>query len=1462
MKVSILIITYNHDQFIAQAIDSVLMQEVDFDYEIVIGEDCSTDSTRQIVLDYQRKYPDKIRLLLPEENLGMLKNFVSTYKACQGEYVALLEGDDYWISPRKLAVQVNFLDNNPDCSMCFNDTVTIEAGEHSEPTLFIPRSSAKAYTIKRLLQYNFISTPSVMYRHKLIGEFPSWYYEQSLGDWSLHILHAQHGKIGYIDEVMSAYRIHSAGAWSGKDDSFRLRATIKMLKSICNHLGDDCRMDITNSIAHYSQTLSSIQLKTAIPPSSKMTEKYKIHVGCGKHHFNGWINLDIEADNPCADLVCDARQQLPFPDKSCSLVYNEHFLEHLTVEEGLSFLKECHRILEPGGTLRIAMPSLKYIIDKYNSVDWQDQDWLQWKDYEFVKTRAEMINIAFRWWEHKWLYDEEELNRRLIEAGYVNIRPVGWRDSDILDLRDRETREDSILIFEAEAPLVKASSLPLVSICIPTYNGGKFLAATMQSVLAQTYQNLEIIFSDDCSSDDTIAIARTFQEKTNINFSIFEHEQYGMAANWNFCISQAKGKYIKFVFQDDLLEPDAISEMVQLAEIDEEVGFVFSSRTIFVTDGDNYCESGHLESHEANDVHLGWSKLQLIQSGQDLLSDPRIFDGPINKIGEPTTVLIKRSIFDRVGGFNPELHQLVDLEMWLRIINVCKVGFVNKYLSHFRLHRDQQTHRNSIQKELILTDFQKFFGSIFEDPYYPESFRKLAFHRHVLVGKQLSNLPQIRIKITEELLSLTDSQVEDACNGLLGTCHGIIQSFVGKSSVEFTEQEQIIAERLKASLFQENGDITSLQTLLAASLYYRVDQLPLPYDLSCIPEFLLPIFFEYLFMSLGGYTRVGESLEYYTYIKGWINYVSASAFADPANSFWRNAVKQFVSFSSFIPFYFNEENLKDVYVARAKMLELYLESCDYKLDYRFSVPSNTRKKIRLGILANHFIPAAETFAALPIYEYLGRDFEVILFSFRETSHPLEQYCRATANFSVLLPGDLSSQVAEIRAADLDILFIASNLTAINNPIYCLAAHRLARVQVTSGGSVTTTGLRSMDYFLSGTMTDPAPLAQEQYQEKLLQLAGTSHCFSYGNYEPTATVQVDRATLGIAEDAVVFTSGANFYKLIPDLLHTWAQIIAEVPNSVIMLFPFGPNWSSSYPQEAFAKHLHSIFAEYGVSADRVLALDPQPTPNRADLKEFYKLADIYLDSYPFAGTTSLIEPLQVGLPVVARQGDSFRSAMGAAIIQSLGIPDLVGQSAASYIKVAIELGNNPEFRQQKSREVVSKMQNNPSFLDSKGYALQVSKLFRELLDEYNATAFQDSLRLSEVNVMVVPDWNQPEESVGMELQQVIQTLATQPESQQTTLLIDTTNISIEDADMFLSTITMNLMMEEDLDITEELEITLIEDLHNIPWAALQSRIDARLILDCDNHAVVSQLAIAGLQQVELSSFVQRQQATAG
>lgn len=215
MKVSVLMITYNHENYIAQALDSILMQQVNFDYEIVIGEDCSSDRTRSIVLDYQLGNPGRIKVLLPETNLGMMRNFMETFAACTGEYVAILEGDDYWTSPQKLQKQVDFLDGHPDFAICFhNAQILSEIDGRSGDHLCCPEQK-EVSTLEDLLHENFIPTLTVMFRNRLFSGFPDWFSKLKYGDWPLHLLNAQFGKVGYLNESMAMYRVHSGGAASG-----------------------------------------------------------------------------------------------------------------------------------------------------------------------------------------------------------------------------------------------------------------------------------------------------------------------------------------------------------------------------------------------------------------------------------------------------------------------------------------------------------------------------------------------------------------------------------------------------------------------------------------------------------------------------------------------------------------------------------------------------------------------------------------------------------------------------------------------------------------------------------------------------------------------------------------------------------------------------------------------------------------------------------------------------------------------------------------------------------------------------------------------------------------------------------------------------------------------------------------------------------------------------------------------
>jgi predicted SAM-dependent methyltransferase len=173
-----------------------------------------------------------------------------------------------------------------------------------------------------------------------------------------------------------------------------------------------------------------------------------VNIGCGNEPFTGWVNLDLDP-KARADIVWDITDGLPFGNGTCSFIYSEHFVEHIPVREGVRFMKECRRVLRDGGVVRIAMPSVAEPIRQYHENDWAGKPWMEKYGYTWIKTRAEFINIAFREWGHQWLYDFEELDRRLREAGFGRIESARWGESRHAELTRRETRDETLLICEA-----------------------------------------------------------------------------------------------------------------------------------------------------------------------------------------------------------------------------------------------------------------------------------------------------------------------------------------------------------------------------------------------------------------------------------------------------------------------------------------------------------------------------------------------------------------------------------------------------------------------------------------------------------------------------------------------------------------------------------------------------------------------------------------------------------------------------------------------------------------------------------------------------------------------------------------------------------------------------------------------------------------------------------------------------
>lgn len=259
-KVSVAMITYNHASFIAHAVESVMMQKADFDYEVIIGEDCSKDNTRRLLLELQAKHPGRLKLLLHERNLGGNENFKRTLDACRGKYLAILEGDDYWTSPHKLQKQVDALDRNPDWSICTHRMIVV-LEDKSQPSYHYPAFCPKPVsTLDDLARAPFAAVSASLYRKSSVERYPEWIFRATLGDYALSLLYAQYGKIGFIDETMSAYRLHAGGSWSQQDKLTRKTVLTRDLRTFGRHMGRRPRRILKGQAARLELDIAKMHL--------------------------------------------------------------------------------------------------------------------------------------------------------------------------------------------------------------------------------------------------------------------------------------------------------------------------------------------------------------------------------------------------------------------------------------------------------------------------------------------------------------------------------------------------------------------------------------------------------------------------------------------------------------------------------------------------------------------------------------------------------------------------------------------------------------------------------------------------------------------------------------------------------------------------------------------------------------------------------------------------------------------------------------------------------------------------------------------------------------------------------------------------------------------------------------------------------------------------------------------------
>ncbi|MFA6175946.1 MAG: glycosyltransferase, partial [Phycisphaerae bacterium] len=577
---------------------------------------------------------------------------------------------------------------------------------------------------------------------------------------------------------------------------------------------------------------------------------------------------------------------------------------------------------------------------------------------------------------------------------------------------------------------------------------------------------------------------------------------------------------------------------------------------------------------------------------------------------------------------------------------------------------------------------------------------------------QLAQLRQLRQSVSSYLASARD---EDA-GRLMSGSFGIVYRTLLESGLQDelpTPEEEGVAEFLTGG-FDEKGDFSFLR-LLAFMLFRRAHRSPALYALDVLPKWFLRDYIGWVFSAPAALVENEEAGSYTRHLAGWLREILRRISQNSAIGLPLADVNALVlERLNLIPVYCSGQSTRELMEARARLLEHSLSSAGADLDgpQTKRVPPARGKRIRIGILNAHFGLQTETFVTLPAFHLDRSRFDVFLFAGFANPGDIESHCRQLADHFTVLPSALPEQVRIIRDAKLDAIIVGTNITAVTNGMSLLAAHRLAPVQILSHCSPMTSGFRNMDGFLSGSLAYRSGASEAEFSEKLVLLDGPPVCLDYATQPAPLPGPGDRAKFGLLPDEFLFLNAASCFKIPVELMDAWAQILQQVPNSRLLLMPFNPNWSNKFPQAQFERALKRCLRNHGVAKNQVIL--SAPFTSRAQVMELEKMADLYLDTMPFSGSISTVDPLELGIPVVACDGKTTRSRCSGALLREIGIPELVAQDTGEYIRIAVSLAQNADIRSSLSTRIRMAMSKKPRFLDPDAYGRQLSEVLEGIV----------------------------------------------------------------------------------------------------------------------------------------------------
>lgn len=546
-------------------------------------------------------------------------------------------------------------------------------------------------------------------------------------------------------------------------------------------------------------------------------------------------------------------------------------------------------------------------------------------------------------------------------------------------------------------------------------------------------------------------------------------------------------------------------------------------------------------------------------------------------------------------------------------------------------------------------------------------------------------------KLRELRLNLAEICIEGRIDRLAALCRNAsgdaIMTMVnsGVRHLALTKTEQAIAERCHRVLSVEHDVGRKVGAYLGLSLFSFPQSIERAFEIIDVPTQLLGTVVKLLLSIPVFFTRDGMRKRSLAHLEATVQEIHRAAKVIDEADFREALLEGFVEGFTITSVYGEDVPLKSLAVQRAELIRAYIEMKGFDRDVILPPRAADDDIIRLGVLC----PGAGSETAAVRGHLLGLDrrvFQVTAFVPEEAATTISAAFADIADDFIALPTTDIAACADLIAAEkLDILLAGANLTnSCRFPWTLLMAQRLARLQVAMHSCPLTTGFATVDAFINGELNEP-PEAASTYTEQLLLTPGASNHYIFAGEDPPLP-DLTREQLGVPDAALLLVSGANYFKICPDLVDAWVRIMEKTESAHLLLYPFNPNWTTHYPfKDGFLRFIQTRFAERNVSVDRLHVIEAQP--NRGPILAILKMADLYLDSFPYSGAVSITDPIAMGCPPVVKEGQTARCRQSAAMLREIGLDVLVTRSVEDYVTLATRLLQDDSLRREMAEAVI-------------------------------------------------------------------------------------------------------------------------------------------------------------------------------